>query len=243
MLASAALSASRRLSRPGLSALCRRSAAPAASASASASASAFASRPMSTDGLPYHLVMGMPALSPTMESGSIASWNLAEGDSFSAGDSLAEIETDKATMAFEAQDDGYIAKILVEAGNGDDVSVNTPIVVVVEEEDDVAAFADFVAPVAAAPEAAAAPPSPPPVAEAAAAAPPPPPPPPPAAVEAPPAPAPVAVAAAAPAAPAAPTVGPAWGNLARVASPIAKSLAKEQQAYLDKYGSTGQVPL
>ena len=129
MLASAALSASRCLSRPGLSALCRRSAAPAASASASA----FASRPMSTDGLPYHLVMGMPALSPTMESGSIASWSLAEGDAFSAGDSLAEIETDKATMAFEAQDDGYIAKILVEAGNGDDVSVNTPIVVVVEE--------------------------------------------------------------------------------------------------------------
>ena len=102
------------------------------------------------DDLPYHLVMGMPALSPTMESGSIASWSLAEGDAFSAGDSLAEIETDKATMAFEAQDDGYIAKILVQAGNGDDVAVNTPIVVVVEEEDDVAAFADFVAPAAAA---------------------------------------------------------------------------------------------
>ena len=53
---------------------------------------------MSSDDLPYHLVVGMPALSPTMEAGTIAEWNVAEGDAFAAGDSVAEIETDKATI-------------------------------------------------------------------------------------------------------------------------------------------------
>ena len=51
-----------------------------------------------------------------MEAGSIAAWNVAEGDSFIAGDALAEIETDKATMAYEAQDDGIVARIFAEAG-------------------------------------------------------------------------------------------------------------------------------
>ena len=53
----------------------------------------------SDDGdLPYHLVVGMPALSPTMEAGTIAEWNVKEGEAFAAGDSVAEIETDKATI-------------------------------------------------------------------------------------------------------------------------------------------------
>ena len=56
---------------------------------------------MSSADLPYHLVVPMPALSPTMEAGTIAEWNVKEGDAFAAGDSVAEIETDKATMAFE----------------------------------------------------------------------------------------------------------------------------------------------
>ena len=55
----------------------------------------------SSSDLPYHIVVPMPALSPTMESGTIAEWNVKEGDAFAAGDSVAEIETDKATMAFE----------------------------------------------------------------------------------------------------------------------------------------------
>ena len=93
--------------------------------------------------LPYHLVVGMPALSPTMEAGTISSWKVGEGESFVAGDSLAEIETDKATIDFEAQDDGVVAKILVESGSGE-INVGVPILVTVEEEDDVAAFKDFV---------------------------------------------------------------------------------------------------
>mmetsp|Transcript_10691 Transcript_10691/g.12616 ORF Transcript_10691/g.12616 Transcript_10691/m.12616 type:complete len:130 (+) Transcript_10691:134-523(+) len=84
--------------------------------------------------LPDHIVMGMPALSPTMEVGTISSWNITEGQSFSAGDSLAEIETDKATIDFEAQDDGIVAKILVEAGSTE-IPVGVGIVVVVEEEE------------------------------------------------------------------------------------------------------------
>lgn len=52
--------------------------------------------------LPYHLVVGLPALSPTMESGVLAEWYLSEGDSFAAGDAVAKIETDKASMDFEA---------------------------------------------------------------------------------------------------------------------------------------------
>ena len=55
-------------------------------------------RHISSDDLPYHLVVGMPALSPTMEAGTIAEWNVKEGEAFAAGDSVAEIETDKATI-------------------------------------------------------------------------------------------------------------------------------------------------
>ena len=74
----------------------------------------------------------MPALSPTMEEGTLARWLVKEGDQVSSGDVLAEIETDKATMEFEAVDDGTVGRILVEAGT-EGVRVNTPIAVLVEE--------------------------------------------------------------------------------------------------------------
>lgn len=92
---------------------------------------------------PEHTLFPMPALSPTMDSGTISSWNKQAGDSFIAGDVLCSIETDKASVDFEAQDDGVLAKILREGENAQDIPVGVPICVVVEEEDDVAAFADF----------------------------------------------------------------------------------------------------
>jgi pyruvate dehydrogenase E1 component beta subunit len=74
----------------------------------------------------------MPALSPTMEEGNLAKWLKKEGDKVSAGDVIAEIETDKATMEVEAVDEGTLGKILVEAG-AQGVKVNTPIAVLVQE--------------------------------------------------------------------------------------------------------------
>ncbi|MGK7652597.1 pyruvate dehydrogenase complex E1 component subunit beta [Roseovarius sp. B08] len=74
----------------------------------------------------------MPALSPTMEEGTLAKWLVKEGDTVSSGDIMAEIETDKATMEFEAVDEGTIGKILIEEGT-EGVKVNTPIAVLLEE--------------------------------------------------------------------------------------------------------------
>ena len=74
----------------------------------------------------------MPALSPTMEEGTLAKWLVKEGDSVSSGDIIAEIETDKATMEFEAVDEGTIGKVLVDEGT-EGVKVNTPIAVLLEE--------------------------------------------------------------------------------------------------------------
>ncbi|QDC09786.1 pyruvate dehydrogenase complex dihydrolipoamide acetyltransferase [Oceanicola sp. D3] len=74
----------------------------------------------------------MPALSPTMEQGTLAKWLVKEGDTVSSGDLLAEIETDKATMEFEAVDEGVIGKILIEEGT-EGVAVNTPIAVMLED--------------------------------------------------------------------------------------------------------------
>jgi pyruvate dehydrogenase E2 component (dihydrolipoamide acetyltransferase) len=74
----------------------------------------------------------MPALSPTMEEGTLAKWLVKEGDTVSSGDILAEIETDKATMEFEAVDEGTIAKILVPEGS-DGVKVGTPIALLAGE--------------------------------------------------------------------------------------------------------------
>ena len=91
----------------------------------------------------------MPALSPTMETGTLASWNMAVGDAVRSGDVIAEIETDKATMEVEAVDDGVLAVILVAAGT-ENVAVGTPIARLAEDGEAVDAVA--AAPVAAAAE-------------------------------------------------------------------------------------------
>ena len=74
----------------------------------------------------------MPALSPTMEEGTLAKWNIKEGDTISAGDIIAEIETDKATMEVEAVDEGVVGKILVREGT-ENVQVNVPIAVLLDD--------------------------------------------------------------------------------------------------------------
>jgi pyruvate dehydrogenase E2 component (dihydrolipoamide acetyltransferase) len=84
----------------------------------------------------------MPALSPTMTEGTLAKWVKKEGDTIEAGDIIAEIETDKATMEFEAVDEGTLAKILVEEGTSG-VAVNTLIAVIVEEGEDLSAAEGF----------------------------------------------------------------------------------------------------
>ncbi|MFC5419225.1 pyruvate dehydrogenase complex E1 component subunit beta [Bosea eneae] len=80
----------------------------------------------------------MPALSPTMEQGKLAKWLKAEGDKIKAGDIIAEIETDKATMEVEAVDEGVLAKILIADGT-ENVAVNTPIAVIAADGEDVSA--------------------------------------------------------------------------------------------------------
>ena len=87
----------------------------------------------------------MPALSPTMEEGTLAKWLVKEGDEVKSGDILAEIETDKATMEFEAVDEGTIAKILIAEGT-DNVKVGTPIAVLAGEGEDASAAAAAPAP-------------------------------------------------------------------------------------------------
>ena len=85
----------------------------------------------------------MPALSPTMEEGKLAKWVKNEGDSVAAGDVIAEIETDKATMEVEAVDEGTLGKILVEEG-AEGVKVNTPIALLLAEGEDAREFAERV---------------------------------------------------------------------------------------------------
>jgi len=119
--------------------------------------------------LPPHIKVALPALSPTMESGTIVTWEKKEGDQVSEGDLLCEIETDKATMGFETPEEGYLAKIVIQAG-AKDIPIGKLLCIIVETQEDVAKFKDFVddgSSSAAAPPAAAAPPPP------AAAAPPP----------------------------------------------------------------------
>jgi len=82
----------------------------------------------------------MPALSPTMTEGKLASWKKKEGDPVKSGDVLAEIETDKATMEVEAIDDGKLGKILIPAGT-EGVKVNEPIALILEEGEDASALA------------------------------------------------------------------------------------------------------
>ena len=90
----------------------------------------------------------MPALSPTMEEGTLAKWLVSEGDAVASGDLLAEIETDKATMEFEAVDEGIIGKILIPEGS-EGVKVNTAIAVLLEDGES----ADDIGSASAAPEA------------------------------------------------------------------------------------------
>ena len=101
----------------------------------------------------------MPALSPTMEEGTLAKWLVKEGDEVKSGDIIAEIETDKATMEFEAVDEGIVGKIVIAEGT-EGVKVNSLIAILVEEGEEVpaaGASAPAAAPAAAAPVAAAAP--------------------------------------------------------------------------------------
>ena len=153
----------------------------------------------------------MPALSPTMETGTLATWNVAVGDAVRSGDVIAEIETDKATMEVEAVDDGVLAVIFVEAGS-ENVAVGTPIARLAEDGeavDDVA-----LAPAAAAP----------PIAEAKVESP---------APDAPakPAPAPAAVAAAAPG------IGSDAPRL--FASPLARRIAGDNNIDLGALAGSG----
>ena len=89
--------------------------------------------------LPDHIEISMPALSPTMSNGSIAQWLVKEGDAVKPGDVLASIQTDKSTLDFVTQDEGFIAKILKPAGD-DLIDVGVPIAVMVDNKDDVTAY-------------------------------------------------------------------------------------------------------
>merc|ERR1719228_2149261 len=142
---------------------------------------------------PPHVKVTLPALSPTMEMGSIVTWEKKEGDKVSEGDLLCEIETDKATMGFETPEEGYLAKIFIEAGTRD-IPIGKLLCIIVEEQEDVAKFADFDAAEASAPAPTAAPT---------------------------PAPAAPAPPAAAPAAPSPPPAPPAVAPVARPATPAA----------------------
>ena len=184
--------------------------------------------------LPAHIVVPMPALSPTMEAGTISKWCLAEGDKFEPGTAICEVETDKATVTFDATEDGFIAKILVGAG---EIKVGQPIFVQVEEQDSVKAFADFKS--AAVPAAPVAVPAPAVAAPAPVVA----------------APAPVVAkrqepkpAVAAPVASSAHSIPAVATQAVRYGTGVSragvyKKMAAEQKAYSDKYGRSGHKAL
>lgn len=156
----------------------------------------------------------MPALSPTMEEGNLAKWLVKEGDKVSAGDVIAEIETDKATMEVEAVDEGIVAKLVVPAGT-ESVKVNALIAVLAEDGEDVAEAAKAAsgdAPAAAPKAEAAAPVS---------------------------APAPVAAAPAATPAPAAAAPAPVAKGERLFASPLARRVAKDAGVELAAVSGTG----
>ncbi|KAM7463839.1 hypothetical protein LguiA_031960 [Lonicera macranthoides] len=91
---------------------------------------------MNTSELPPHVVLEMPALSPTMNQGNIARWRKKEGDKIEVGDVICEIETDKATLEFECLEEGFLAKILAPEGSKD-VAVGQPIAITVEDQNDI----------------------------------------------------------------------------------------------------------
>ncbi|KAM3601766.1 uncharacterized protein V6R79_018524 [Siganus canaliculatus] len=182
---------------------------PAASAAPSAAAPPPAAPGSS---YPAHMKITLPALSPTMTMGTVQRWEKKLGEKLSEGDLLAEIETDKATIGFEVQEEGYLAKIMVAEGTRD-VPLGTPLCIIVEKESDIAAFKDYVE-----------------TGVAEVSAPPPPPAPTPAQVAAP--------SAAAPSA--APTAAPAGPRKGRVfASPLAKKLAAEKGIDLAQVSGSG----
>ncbi|XP_028776831.1 dihydrolipoyllysine-residue acetyltransferase component 1 of pyruvate dehydrogenase complex, mitochondrial-like [Neltuma alba] len=98
---------------------------------------------INTSELPPHILLEMPALSPTMNQGNIAKWRKKEGDKIEVGDILCEIETDKATLEFETLEEGYLAKILTPEGSKD-VAVGQPIAITVEDASDVEAVKNSV---------------------------------------------------------------------------------------------------
>jgi len=162
---------------------------------------------------PDHEVIALPALSPTMESGTLSSWGIAVGDEIIEGETaIAEIETDKAVVTFEATGiEGYVAKIFRAEGDKD-IKLGEPLFIVVEEKEDVAKFADFT--IADASGAGASP-----VADAPAAA------------------------AATPVAAAAAVTGAAVASGDRVfISPLAKKIAGEQGINVDQLAGTGTGP-
>lgn len=124
--------------------------APAAASSAPSAPSAPAAGPAAPpppaqapgSSYPPHLKICLPALSPTMTMGTVQRWEKKVGEKLSEGDLLAEIETDKATIGFEVQEEGYLAKVLVAEGTRD-VPLQTPLCIIVERESDIAAFADY----------------------------------------------------------------------------------------------------
>ncbi|XP_066268800.1 dihydrolipoyllysine-residue acetyltransferase component of pyruvate dehydrogenase complex, mitochondrial-like [Branchiostoma lanceolatum] len=179
----------------------------------------------SSDGLPTHHKVVLPALSPTMEMGTIVSWEKQVGDQLNEGDLLAEIETDKATMGFETPEEGYLARIFIEGGVKD-IPIGKLLCIIVENEEDIAKFKDWSPPADTEP---AEKPLPKPVSE-------PPPPPPPAAAPPPPPPPPPMAAMPPPPTPAAPPPAPG----ARVfASPLAKKLAADKGIDLSMVSGTG----
>ncbi|XP_072467215.1 dihydrolipoyllysine-residue acetyltransferase component of pyruvate dehydrogenase complex, mitochondrial [Notamacropus eugenii] len=91
---------------------------------------------------PPHMQVLLPALSPTMTMGTVQRWEKKVGEKLNEGDLLAEIETDKATIGFEVQEEGYLAKILIPEGTRD-VPLGTPLCIIVEKEADIPAFADY----------------------------------------------------------------------------------------------------
>ncbi|NXI34880.1 ODP2 dehydrogenase, partial [Galbula dea] len=172
---------------------------------------------------PPHMQVALPALSPTMTMGTVQRWEKKVGEKLNEGDLLAEIETDKATIGFEVQEEGYLAKILVPEGTRD-VPLGTALCIIVEKEADIPAFADYQAT---------------PVTDIKAPAPPPPPPPPPPVVATP------AAAAApppqpvAPPSPAVPPAGPPPRQGRLLVSPLAKKLAAEKGVDLAQVKGTG----
>ncbi|XP_028323204.1 dihydrolipoyllysine-residue acetyltransferase component of pyruvate dehydrogenase complex, mitochondrial [Gouania willdenowi] len=181
-------------------------AAPAASTPAAAAAAPGSS-------YPSHLKIALPALSPTMTMGTVQRWEKKVGEKLSEGDLLAEIETDKATIGFEVQEEGYLAKILIAEGTRD-VPLGAPLCIIVEKESDIAAFKDYVETGVA--EVATPPPAPVP------------------------APAPAAAAAPVAASVAPPTAALATPRKGRMfASPLAKKLAAEKGIELAQVSGSG----